>query len=341
MGPTPLGDEGFMVRRWLTLFVIVTAPSGCDNVAWGGVDVRLEAPPPKAQQPVDEAQEEAASDVPLPELPSGPLLLAGTRDGSNATLAVVAEIRPDGLAPLPSEAEAPGFAAYLARQRLGPGTHFVLFSEGVRVGRLTVGQNGSDARFCQPRPTVTGVVEMVPSAANATRLLAVSADAVAERPFQPHRSWSHDYDQRVASLTLAQAAIAELGAPWPPSVLEARADIQAFDLPDAARAIAATFLYQDRLAVARPGDGAYSLFVLGTESDGDYVRSFTWYRRADQDGKGAPRYFDHLDWDGDGASEILLDVFGAEGRWFAALDRGAAQWTRSFQDPCGSGGAAR
>jgi hypothetical protein len=32
----------------------------------------------------------------------------------------------------------------------------------------------------------------------------------------------------------------------------------------------------------------------------------------------------------------LLEVLGAERRWFAALGRSGGQWTRTFQDVCGS-----
>lgn len=329
-----------MVRRWLTLAVIVTAPSGCDNVAWGGVDWRLAAPPPREAAAPSAAGEGEDADIPLPELPAGPVLLAGTRQGSTATLTVVAEIGTEGLVALPTEAEAPGFLGHFSRTRLAPGTEFILFSEGVRVGRLVASGTGTTDGFCQPRPTVTGTVEMVPAAANATRLMGLPAGAASNRPYQTHRSWTHDYDQRLASLALASQAIPAVGAPWPPSLLEARADLQAFSLPEAGRGIASTFLFADRIAVAPPGTGAYSLFVLGTEGDDGYARAFTWYRRADEDGKGVPRYFDHLDWDADGVSEVLLDVFGAEGRWFAGLDRQGDGWLRDFQDPCGAGGAS-
>ena len=106
-------------------------------------------------------------------------------------------------------------------------------------------------------------------------------------------------------------------------------------------AIAATFLFQDRLTVSPTvGEGAYALFLLGTVGPQGYRRAFTWYHRAEDGGKGVPRYFNHLDWDGDGRSEVLLDVLGAERRWFAGLARSGAQWTRSFQDACGPGASA-
>ena len=88
---TPL-TTGPMRRHWLLFAVILTAPYGCDNVTWGGVDVRLQDPPPKA-----EAMETVASETeegsPLPELPTGAILFAGSREGDSATLVAVGEIR--------------------------------------------------------------------------------------------------------------------------------------------------------------------------------------------------------------------------------------------------------
>lgn len=326
-----------MRRRWFLLAVILTAPSGCDNVSWGGVQVHMEAPPPQAEvAPPSAAPEEESAPEP-PPLPAGPILLAGARDGDRATLTVVGEVRGDALAALPSEADSPGFTAHFTSSLLAPGTELVLFSEGVRVGRLTVTESDEDARFCPPRPRVTGVVELVPGASDARRLLALSDTGAVRRPFGRPEIRSHDYDQRVASLAMASEAIPVVGAPWPPSVLEARADIQAFRMPDAPGAtVAATFLFADRLAVGEPGEGAYALFVMGTSDGRGYASDFVGYRPAATEGKGAPRYFQHLDWDGDGDSEILLDVFGAESRWFASLARRGGTWSRTFEDSCGA-----
>ena len=119
-------------------------------------------------------------------------------------------------------------------------------------------------------------------------------------------------------------------------MLQARADIRAFQRRDSPEpSIAATFLVGDRLAVGNAEPDSYSLFLLGTRGPEGYTQDFVWYREAASDGKGAPRYFDHLDWDGDGLSEVLLDVFGSEDRWFAALGRQGVSWRRFFEDPCG------
>jgi hypothetical protein len=101
--------------------------------------------------------------------------------------------------------------------------------------------------------------------------------------------------------------------------------------------VAATFVYRDALAVGPARPGAYALFLLGSRIGNEYREGFAWYRAADADGKGTPRYLDHLDWDADGDTEILLDVFGSSRRWFAALGQRGGEWVRTYQDACGVG----
>jgi hypothetical protein len=230
----------------------------------------------------------------------------------------------------------PGFREALTRRLLAPGAEFILFSEGVRVGRLTVAQSGLDDRYCTARPTVTGTAELVPSAAGAQRLLALPVAAAAGRPYGDYQALDDTYEQRLASLSLGSAAVTRTGAAWPPSLLESRADIQAFQLQGASGpSIAATFLYHDQLSPSAPGANAYALLTMGTEAQGAYRSDYVWYRKADSEGKGAPRYFSHLDLNGDGQEEVVLDVFGSEARWFAVLGRRSGAWVRTFQDPCG------
>ncbi len=325
-----------MRRRWLLLAVILTAPSGCDNVTWGGTEVRMEAPPARAATPAAEGGEAGTDAQPLPALPAGPILLAGVHDGDTARLVTVAEVGPDGLTPLTAEKDAPGFLEHFAHVRFPVGTELTLFAEGARVGRVTITRTGVDERFCTPKVSVQGVVELLPAAASTRRLLALADTAAGERPYTPFQHLDHDRDERAAALTLAGAALPEVGAPWPPSLLESRADIQAFRLPEGEEpSIASTFLYNDQLVVGEAGERAYALFIMGTRGPRGWENGFTWYRRA-QNGKGAPRYFDHLDWDGDGRSEVLLDVLGAGSRWFAGLSKRGDKWVRSFEDPCGA-----
>jgi hypothetical protein len=255
-------------------------------------------------------------------------------------LAVVGEIHGDSLSPFPNPVY-PEDGERLA-ELVAVGSEWILFAEGVRVGRLTADETATSDRFCTPRASVSGVVELVPEASAAERLLALPAGRAAQRGYDEYRALARDYDQGVATLTIAQDVMARVGAPLPVGgVLAARQDIRAAQLTGVAgQVVVATFMSRDQLAVAAPGAGAYAVFVLGIPGPAGYREGYSWYRAVDTEGKGAPRYFSHLDWDGDGDSEILLDVFGSNRRWYAGLSLRQGEWVRSFQDACGSGSSS-
>lgn len=308
----------------LATAVILTVATGCDNVAWGGVDVRW-VPPSDAAPGALAVAPDPEGDQPSP-IAAAPLLLAGVRDGARATLVVVGAIRDGAL----SESGAAPPA---------PDSEWILFAEGVRIGSMRADRVGTADDFCGSPASVSGVVELVPVAATAERFLALPVSDVENAAYEAFRPLTHEYEQRVATLALAQEAIPRVGARWPPDgVLSARQDIRAFQpLGTALPSVAATFLYRDQLAVAPPVQGAYALFILASPSGDEYRAAYEWYQAADASGKAAPRYFDHLDWDRDGDGEVLLEVFGSERRWHAALERRDGEWVRSFEDPCGAG----
>jgi hypothetical protein len=322
-----------MRRHLLATAVILTVAPGCDNVAWGGVEVRWEPPATAAPgTPADVPEAEVTEEPEAPEIPY-PLLLAGMRDGTRATLVVVGELRPEGIAEATATSTSTGATN---------GSEWILFTEGVRVGRLTADEVDVASDFCPATASLSGTIEVVPTATAFDRILALPAAEARSAAYANPRPLTHDYNQRVASLTFAQEAIPRLGAPWPEGgVLPTRLDIQAFQPVGAAeRSLAATYLVRDQLAVARPAAGAYSLFILSSPVGGQVRETFEWYNAADLDGKKAPRYFAHLDWDGDGAGEVVLDVFGADRRWHAVLEQRENSWERTFESPCGAGPSA-
>jgi len=255
-----------MRRHLLAIAVILTVATGCDNVAWGGVAVELNAPP-VAENAAPEGDEPVEEEAPDREL--GPILLAGTRDGSRATLSVVGEIHGDSLAMFPNprflEQDSARIAALFTE-----GSDWVLFSEGVRVGRLTAEEVGTVVETCTPRASVSGVVELIPDAAAAERFLALSAGDAAQRAYGEYAAYERDYDQGVASLNMAGDVIPRVGATWPVAgTLASRQDIQAFQMSAVnGQAVAATFVVNDQLAIAPPGQGAYAVFVMGLPSGG-------------------------------------------------------------------------
>ena len=327
--------KSLMRRHLLTIAVILAGAPGCDNVAFGGASMEV-VPPPMVIDTTEAA--DAAEQRPVNV--HAPVLLAGVRDGLRATLTVVGEVDGDVLRPFPHP-DFPDDTTRLAGLT-APGSEWTLFSEGVRVGRLVTETARAADGYCGTRTSVTGVVELVPSAAAAERLLALPPADGAARDYGAYQELAHVYDQRVASLEIAQEAIPAHNATWPRlGVLDARKHIQAFDIGGAPGPfVAATFMYQDSLAITPPGQGAYALFVIGEQVGAAHEAAFVWYRAVDTDGKGAPRYFDHLDWDGDGNEEILVDVFGSNRRWFAGVARRGGTWERTFQDACGAGSTA-
>ncbi|MDA1102553.1 MAG: hypothetical protein O2956_03065 [Gemmatimonadetes bacterium] len=325
-----------MRKHLLAIAVILTVATGCDNVAWGGIDVELKPPPPSSRTAVD-ADEPAG--VVGPVNVAGPILLAGTRTGARADFVIVGEVHPGVLREFPH----PAFPDDTTRleEVTAPGSEWILFSEGVRVGRMVADAVRPAEGFCGARTVLSGFVELVPTASGAERLLALPAESSAQHPYGNYAAIAHDYDQRVATLAVANRAIPANGAAWPPlGVLDARDHIQAFQLIGSqGRSVAATFLHQDELTVASPRQGAYSLFLMSQQVGASYEEGYVWYRSVESEGKGAPRYFDHLDWDGNGSDDILLDVFGPNRRWFAVLSQRDGSWARTFEDPCGSGSA--
>ncbi len=322
-----------MRKHLLAIALIITGTTGCDNVGWGGMDFEVRPPPEPEVEAVTEGDPEGAVE---PERVEGPLLLAGLRTGERADMVVVGEIRSDALRAFP-DPDHPEDQERL-EELSAEGAEWVLFSEGVRVGRFVVERSGPAADFCGGRLALSGVVELVPSAAEAERLLALPPDAGELREREPYEQHQHVYDQRVATLSIAGEAIPRYGATWPElGVLDARDHIQAFQLRNTpGQSIAATFMSEDELAVGAPAQDAYSLFLMGQQRGGEYTEAYSWYQEAGVSGKAAPRYFDHLDLDGDGNDEIVLDVFGANGRWFAGLSRRDGQWMRTFNDRCGA-----
>jgi hypothetical protein len=326
---------GQALRRLSTL-LIVSAASGCDNVEWGGISVRLQDPPAAVVGATPDSAPSTAEV--LGQLPEGAVLYVAERDSSGLHLIPVGGVQRDSVTPFPSETEAPGYRARFAQEKMPPGAEFVLFAKGVRVGSFTVQSVATDESFCVARPVATGIVELTEAARAETRFLAIPREAAVGRKWSEYAPVEMDRPQRDASLSLPLIALAQAGAERPPNILDNRWDMQAFR-PEGQSAIwfAGTYLIRDRLQVERPPPTAYSLFLVGApNADGtSYSVAYAWYRPYWEKGKGAPVFVDQFDWDADGQTEILLEVLGENHRWFAALDQRGGSWTLIHEDPCG------
>ena len=319
----------------LPLLGIVIVATGCDNVEWGGVEVELRSPSDSlVSDPSPEVVEVVENPV-LDNPPMGPVLYLGHRAGGEATLVAVAEIRPDGLSPLEGAGSVEASRSFVV-EHLTLGMEFTLFSDGARVGRLTAERFSVDERYCRARPQIRGPIELTPAAATVQTFLALPRRQGSAFEYNAYSPVVPTRDLRVTSLTTMQQVIPSVGALWPVSVLGIRQDVQMFRArPGGAPTVVATFVYADDLGVGPAALGAYSVFLASDDDGTGYRGTYVDYRLFSRDGKGAARYFDHLDVDGDGSDELVLEVMGEDSMWLSTLGRQGGSWVEEYRDPCG------
>jgi hypothetical protein len=321
-----------MRRHFLAIAVILTVTTGCDNVAWGGIDISVSTPESTGLTSSDGPGVEGTAEEEAPPEPLGPVLMAGTPDGAEMILTPVGVVGTDGLEALPQEPER---MAEL-RSALQEGSRWVLFASGVRVGAATVTQAVDSDQVCDVGMLVTATAQLLPTATGGDRFLALPVAQYGEWALEDYVPLAHTYDQRVASLDLGRAALPRVGAPWPGTgMLPVRRDIQAFrPLGDQSPSFAVSFVVGDGLDTSPAGPSSYALFLVADQTARGFTERYLFYQGSD-DSKAAPRFFGHLDWDGDGADELLLEVFGEGSRGYVALERGPdGDWLPSFASAC-------
>ena len=319
----------------LPLLGIVIVATGCDNVEWGGVELGLRSPSDSTVSEASAEVEEVVENPVLDNPPMGPVLYLGHRAGGEAILVAVAEIRPDGLSLLEGVGSVEASRSFMA-EHLTPGLEFTLFSDGARVGRLTAERFSVDGRYCSARPQIRGPIELTPAAATVQRFLALPTREGSAFEYGAYSPVVPTRDLRVTSLTTMQQVIPAVGALWPVSVLGIRRDVQMFRARSGgAPTVVATFVYADDLGVGPAALGAYSVFLASDDDGTGYRGTYVDYRLFSRDGKGAPRYFDHLDVDGDGSDEVVLEVMGENSMWLSTLGRQGESWVEEYRDPCG------
>jgi len=321
--------------RWLSALVMITAASGCDNVDWGGAEIHLVRPPSTA--PDTGFVQDSVMSEPNLGLPEGPVLYRATRVGDEVTVVPVAEIRGDSLLPVAVDGGSEYRTAF-AEARLPLGKEFILFAGGVRVGRTRVESVDEDLSFCTPRPTASGTAELLPAAATVEHFLALPADPGATRAFGEYEALEDVFQQRAASVQFQIDALRRNGARFPEGdLVNYRVDMRSMQLGGGGpEAFAATFVNLDVARIAPADSAAHSTFLLGVQEGDGYRPAYEWHRSVARDGKGVPIFWEQMDWDGDGDTEILLDILGEESRWSAAIDIRGGRWERIFEDPCGT-----
>jgi len=316
------------------VLVILTGLTACDNVSWGGIDLRMEAPPtPEGEAELEEGEEESE---PEPE-ETGPLLFFVERDDSVFEAVPVAEMDTSGLRALPGGGGGEGDRRRIGEEALREGRRLILFARGARVGSFVLGDaRGIDPTSCFQRPRIGGHAELVPGAVEHQRFLAVPEELGRGVAYQPFRLPSSTRAQRAAALGVAASILERLGVAPPSSLVISRVDLQILALDGTGEpAITATHLNRDRLRIEPAPDPAWSLFFVAEVGEGGrYESTFSLFRSVEEDGKGVTRLLDHLDWDRDGAPELFLEILGAEHRSFAALTRDGFGWRMVLDEEC-------
>jgi len=320
----------------LLLFGIVIVVTGCDNVEWGGIDVSLRSPSDSLVSDRPPADAEVVGDT-VPEGPSlGPVLYLGYRDGEEATLVPVAEIGPDGLFPIEGIGSVEASRAF-ALDHLTPGLQFTLFSEGAQIGSFSAESFSVDERYCRVRPQVRGQIQLIPTVSAVQKFLAAPAREGSQLGYGTYSPVAQTTELRNTSLRMALRVLRDVGVFFPGDVRDIRQDIQVFRArPGATPTVVATFVSDDDLAVGPAPREAYSIFLTADDDNGaDYRRTYVDYRLSSLDGKGTTRYFDHLDIDGDGSEEMVIEVMGEQSMWLSTLTRQGGDWVEDYRDPCG------
>jgi hypothetical protein len=318
--------------------VIITAATGCDNVAFGGIQVEVR-PPPELPGGEPETAETEGVEAPLSPVDLGPLAyLVERREGSGAVILPIAELVGEEYRPLPDTTEVPRFLARFPLGRWDSGSEFVVFSQGVRVGTfVTDGTSGVDVSTCLTRPSGGGQIELRPEAASQRRFIALAktSPSVADSLAAFRSGLGVDAALRAAALNLAQRVIPEMDVLWPASIPDIRRDLQAVVLARGGPpGLAVSYVFADSLVVGPSVPSAYGLFILAESEDDGYNPLFAWYQRYD-DGKAFPRFVAAHDVRGAGAPDALLEVFGESEHWLALVGLRDEEWEILYEDGCG------
>lgn len=320
--------NSFAVRTFALL--ILTAPAACDNVSWGGSDVQF-IPPPPAEPPDVGPADEGFLGL---GLPGGSVLFHAVRGEGGGRLIPVAEVAGDSLRPLrrPAGVSPEAYEQGFREAVIEPGAQFDLFRRGARVGSFIVSGPGP-VDGCGV-PSAQGSVVTVAAAADAGEFLAFRR-GLAPEVMGEYGPPQIDGSIRTYASLLAERLILQNGLPRPRSWSGAQRDLQAVELSGGGNPeMAATYLVGDRLGVGAAERDGYSVFYLAAYGRRTgYTPLYSEVHDYRSGGKVAPRYVDHLDWNGDGGQEVLVQLFGANASWYESLTETDGNWRRLWEGP--------
>lgn len=305
--------------------------AGCDNVHWGGADVVIVPPPPRI------APEEAPAAQPGTErLPEGPILyhVRPNSDGT-AILTPVAEIDGTTLRPIRAASDWDAFNDRFIAEHLREGAEFTLFRRGARAGSLFIQSvQPPDGAACAPLPRASGIVELTAAASQAPEFLALARMHAPQVSHQPASTFEPDQRMRLLAPILAEQLIRSRRAMLPNDWQRAAAQIQPFPLPNGEVGFAATFLVGDTLGPGLDDSGQATFFIAVPNQSAGFDTVYVHFVDYESSRKAAPRVVDFLDWNRDGRTDLLLQVYGTQETWFEAVGHDGQRWTHTFDGSC-------
>ena len=308
--------------------------TSCEAVQWEGIKISVETP---EKLPVnDTIGIHSTVNQDRPSLTGRTFLYLGSKEGDEGSLIPIVEILPNGFLSTPSNSYKERSGEF-AKHYFELGSQFSLFSDGHKIGTLTTTHNQLNLNYCHPRPEAKGIVQLAPGVDEAESFLALAKEFSTNNDVQDYRPVIQTRALRQASIDMIIDVIPSVGATWPSSVLESRQALNFFRLrEDQAPTIIATFTKNGALEISPASEGMYSILLIGSNSDGmAYKPTYVDYRPAVAEGKAAGRYFDHLDLNGDGMPEIILEVMGETSKWISVLGNTGNTWNRMYIDSCG------
>jgi hypothetical protein len=321
--------EAVIKRAPLAGCLILTFLAACDNVSWGGADVTVVPPPPKASGAPETGVEPGAE-----RLPAGPILYHVAVTDAGGRITPIAEISGDTLLPLRAQRDPRAWSEAFIAENLRQGSEFVLFHDGVRNGTL-IAQNATvNVTPCRPDPQATGILELSPAAAGVREFLALAKVQAPQIQRRNEASLDPTRTMRVLAPILAERMLRPRGSPLPGNWERAMAQLKPFPMPGSQDlAFTATFLVGDTLG---PGldDIGQALFFVALPARMGYDTVFVEFHNYRDTRKAAPSVIDFLDWNRDDVPDLLVREYGVNETWFEAVGRAGGEWRMIFSDRC-------
>lgn len=318
-------------RAPIIVALMLTIATACDNVGWGGADLAVVPPPPKASGlPI--SGEDLAE-----KMPEGPILFYVVPNQGGGTMVPVGQIAGDSLLPMHARKDVALYAGRFIAANMRKGSEFALYRNGARVGTYVVQSAATpDPNSCPALPRAQGTLELSAGAAQIPEFLAIAKPHAPEIRRQLDFAVEPTRNMQVIAPILAEKMIRARRAELPGNWMRALAQLKPFPIANTPNpGFASTFLVGDELRTGTDSLG-YSVFFIGVPGPQfGYDTAFVKFQDYATEGKAAPRVVDMLDWNRDGQVDLLLQVYGNTDTWFEAIGRNEqGKWRRTFKDRC-------